>query len=540
MKLAEQIYINGNIYTVNEEFPHAEAMACCDGKLLFVGSNDQALEYKGENTVVIDLEGKTVIPGILDNHVHPLTAGSMYYRVDCVGKSREEILAAVAEEAKKRKPGEWILGFGWDQSTWDDTTLPTRQELDAAAPDNYVRLIRICGHANWVSSNVLELAGVNKDTPNPAGGEFLRDENGDPTGFITEYACLAIENVVPDPSVDELRRYILTVQDRTLEYGITGMADKSIGSMIVGGVPQIDETIQIFRELGEADMLKLRYHIYMGTYDELERTYKDGWKEPDFDGKFIFCGTKVFSDGALGARSAWLLDSYEDRPGHTGEGNYSTEYMAMRIKQAHDAGYQVSVHAIGDAAVRQCLDAYEMANPNMEDWRFVVEHLMIVSPEDMERLKHMNLIASMQYVELSTDLKMVESRIGKERALGAYAWRDIMNAGIVIAAGTDHPMDSMNPYENMYYAVSRCTIDDYPAGGWHPSQALTRYEALKTYTLNSAYAVRREKELGSLEAGKYADFAVIDKDYMNCEVKEIKNIKVLMTVVGGKIVYKAE
>jgi predicted amidohydrolase YtcJ len=246
----------------------------------------------------------------------------------------------------------------------------------------------------------------------------------------------------------------------------------------------------------------------------------------------------MFSDGALGARSAWLLEEYSDRPGHTSGPRTSSDFMTKEIKKAHDAGFQVSIHAIGDAAVKQVMDAHEAANPENKNYRFMIEHFMVAREEEFERLKGSGIIPSMQYVELSSDMNMIEKRVGKERSMGAYAWRKLLNAGVKIAAGTDLPMDVLNPYENMYYGVSRCTINEEPQGGWHPWEALTRYEVLKSYTLDSAYARFEEDKLGSLEAGKYADFVVIDRDYMNCAVKEIKDIKALMTVIGGEILYR--
>lgn len=540
MQYAEKIFLNGNIYTVNEDAPHAEAIAICGDRLLFVGSNDAVKQYQGPDTVITDFAGRTVIPGIMDNHIHIMIAGANIERLDCVGKSREEILSMVEKDAKTKKPGEWVMGFGWDQSPWIDTTLPTRQELDAVSPNNPVYLERVCGHCQWISSSVLEMAGVTRETPNPVGGEFLRDENGDPTGFVTESACSTIDKVLPKPTLEDYKRRILRVQDHMLSNGITSAADKGIGAQCVGEEPNIELGMEAFRQIGDAGLIKARFNEYVQPYPALEPIYRDGWPLSDYNGKLVFCGTKEFADGALGARSAWLCEPYEDRPDHTGEGRWSTEYIAEKLKQAHDAGYHMSLHAIGDAAVKQALDAYEMANPEHEDWHFVIEHFMVVRPEDFERIKTMKIVASMQYVELSTDLVMIEKRVGKIRAEGAYAWRKVLDTGTKIAAGTDHPMDYINPFENMYFGVSRCCIRETPKGGWHPSQGLTRYEVLRSYTLDSAYAVNRDHELGSLEVGKYADFTVIDKDYMNCEVKEIKNIKPLATYVGGELMYSAE
>ena len=540
--LAEKIFVNGNIYTMDDDQFHAEALATAGQIILAVGSTEEIMELAGSDTEVIDLEGKTVIPGLIECHVHTMTAANTFDTeslVSCFDKTKEEIIEAVGEMAKKRKPGEWIQGLGWNQAGWADTTMPTRQELDAVSPDNPVLLLRVCGHAFWTNSLALQLAGIDRNTVVPSGSEVLKDENGEPTGYLTEQAGAAVTLCVPPDSDEVMARKFLLVQEHLLKNGITSYSDKNLGSTNITPRQLAKEMLDVLDRLYADGKMKVRLNVFVQPGAVLDKMYERGPLIGLHGGRLTHRGVKMFSDGALGARSAWLLEEYSDRPGHTGSGRLTDEFLQTEMKKAHDAGFQVSLHAIGDAAVKQAIDAHEIVNPDHKDYRFLIEHFMIAREEDFERLKGNTIIPSMQYVELSSDLNMVEDRIGKERAMGAYAWRKVLNTGAKIAAGTDFPMDVVNPFENMYYGVSRCTINEEPQGGWHPWEALTRYEVLKSYTVDAAYARFEEDMLGALKAGMYADFTVLDRDYMNCAVKEIKDIKALMTVVGGEVLYKA-
>ncbi len=540
--VAEKVFIHGNIYTMNEDAFHGEAMAVAGQKLVAIGSDEEAAAWIGPETEVVDLKGRTVLPGLIDSHVHTMIAANKFdtgHMVNCFGLSKEEILHSVKEMAKGKKPGQWIQGLGWNQSGWEDTTMPTRQELDAVAPDNPVFLLRVCGHACWVNSPALKLAGVTRDSIAPAGSEIMKDEAGEPTGYLTEKAACVISACLPPDSDEDVKRKFLLIQDKMLEQGITAYNDKCLGTSNMNQREMAQEMWDVLKRMYQDEKMKLRLHVFVQPGQVLDEMYRRGPQIGLYGGRLTHRGVKMFSDGALGARSAWLLEEYSDRPGHTGSGRLTDEFLQNEMKKAHDAGFQVSIHAIGDGAVKQAMDAYEAVNPCKEDRRFLIEHFMIARDEEFERLAGSGIIASMQFVEMSSDMNMIEKRVGKKRALGAYAWRRVLNTGTKIASGTDFPMDVENPYENMYYGVSRCTIDEQPPGGWHPQEELTRYEVLKSYTLDAAYARFEEDVLGSLEVGKYADFVVIDRDYMNCAVKEIKEIRALMTVIGGEIVFQA-
>lgn len=539
--IAEKIFINGNIYTMDDDQFHAEALATAGQMILAVGSNAEVQALAGPDTEVIDLGGKTVIPGLIDSHIHTLIAGDKFdteYMVSCFDKTKEEIIEAVGEMVKKRQPGEWIQGLGWNQSGWVDTAMPTRQELDAVSPDNPVILMRVCGHAYWANSKALEAAGIDRNTETPLGSEIMKDADGEPTGYLTELAGQIVGGCVPEITKEDIGRKFLIIQDYMLENGVTSYSDKDLGVSSLSSDPPVKLTMEALDDLYSEGKMKVRLNTFIAPCPLLEEMYKTGPQIGLYDGRLTHRGVKMFMDGALGARSAWMIDEYHDRPGHTGSSRIEFEFLKEQMRKAHEAGFQVSVHAIGDAAVKTAVDAHEAVNPEHKDHRFLIEHFMIARPEEFERLKNNTIIPSMQYVELSSDMNMIEARVGKKRSMGAYAWRTVLNTGAIIAAGTDLPMDVLNPYENMYYGVSRCTINEEPQGGWHPWEALTRYEVLKSYTLDSAYARFEEDKLGSLEAGKYADFVVIDRDYMNCAVKEIKDIKALMTVIGGEILYR--
>ncbi len=539
--VAEKVFINGTIYTMDEGQFYAQALAVAGQMLLCVGSNEAVLQCAGPQTEVVDLKGNTVLPGLIDSHVHTLIAADKFdteFMVHCFDKTKEEIIEAVKAMAAKKKPGEWIQGLGWNQAGWADTSMPTKEELDVVSPCNPVVLLRVCGHAYWANSLALQLAEIDRHSTPPAGSEIMKDEAGEPTGYLTELAGQAVGACVPTLSEEDIARKFLIIQQYMLENGVTSYSDKALGVSSIAAEPPVRATMTALDRLYGEGKMKVRLCTYIQPGAVLDEMYQQGPQIGLHGGRLTHRGVKMFSDGALGARSAWLSEDYSDRPGHRGSGRLTDEFLQTEMKKAHNAGFQVSLHAIGDAAVKQAMDAHEAVNPQRKDYRFLIEHFMVARDEEFRRLSNSGIIPSMQYVELSSDMNMIEKRVGTTRAMGAYAWRRILNAGVPIAAGTDLPMDVLNPYENMYYGVSRCTISEEPQGGWHPWEALTRYEVLKSYTLDAAYARFEEDVLGSLKAGKYADFVVIDRDYMNCAVKEIKDIRALMTVVGGEILYR--
>ncbi|MBR7148296.1 MAG: amidohydrolase, partial [Firmicutes bacterium] len=355
---AEKLFINGNIYTMDDEKTHAEALATTGQMILAVGSTVELMDLVGPDTDVIDLKGKTVIPGLIDNHIHSMGMGRMVDQdrvIQCFDKSKEEILEAVRKAVKQREPGQWIQGMGWNQSGWLDSSMPTRQDLDDVAPENPVVLQRVCGHAIWVNSMALKLAGITRDSVAPAGSEILKDENGEPTGYLTETAGNDVQNCIPATDLDEMECSYRLIQDEMVKHGITAYTDKLLGCKAIADEPHVKDHLNLLDQLYAQRKMKIRLHTFCPPCDDLYELYKKGPQIGLYDGRLTHRGLKLYSDGALGARSAWLLEPYNDRPGHTGSGRMTDEYLQSEMKKAHDAGFQVSLHAIGDAAVKQAI-----------------------------------------------------------------------------------------------------------------------------------------------------------------------------------------
>ncbi len=538
---ADVVYINGNIYTVDKDFSKATAMAIKGDRFIYVGDDKGARKYAGKDTKLIDLKGQTVIPGLIDSHLHYLSLGTRLLQIDAFWKPKEEILEAVAEKYKKIEPGEWILGRGWNQEVWDPPVFPTKEDLDAVSPDVPVVLTRVCGHATWVNSKALEIAGIDKNTPDPVGGEILRDENGEPIGILTDQAQQLVSTKVPDFTEKQLEKALLLAQEELFSQGITSAHDAGSN----------DEDIQRLKKLYQEGDLKVRLYVMARVtgrpspqelVEGLRSFYDKGPQIGVFGDRLTVRSIKLSLDGSLGARSAWMLEEYSDRPGHLGNGKLTDEELYQIVKEARLAGFQVNSHAIGDAANRQALNVYEKVLKELPhpDHRYRIEHAQIVALEDISRFATLGVVPSMQTVHATSDKNMAEDRVGPDRIKGAYAWRKFIEAGCVIPNGTDAPVELVNPYHNLYAAVTRMDREGEPKGGWYPEECLTREEALRSCTKWAAYGAFEEEQKGSIEVGKLADFVKIDRDIMNCPESEIKDIKALLTVVGGETVYESK
>lgn len=537
-EVADSVYCNGIFYTVSEQTPKAEAVAIKDGKFIFVGSNEEVKAYIGSDTKVVDLKGKTVLPGLIESHMHYASYGALQMQIQAHWRPKEEILEAVKKAYPSAKEkGEWILGRGWNQEVWDPPQFPTRAELDAIAPDVPVYLVRTCGHAAWVNSKALEIAGITAETPDPEGGEIYRDEKGQPTGILTDTAMKLVSGKIPPLTEDQQRRALLAAQENLLSYGITTAND--MGTSL--------ETFNLMKELYEDGKLKIRIYAYgaSGSYGKADATsyapfLEMGPQKELYNDRLTLGGLKFYADGSLGARSAWLKEEYSDRPGHFGNPRETDESLYAMVIAARKAGFQAATHAIGDAANHQVLNVYEKVLkeiPEPKDHRFRIEHAQVISLEDIPRFAALGILPSMQTCHATSDKNMAESRVGPERIKGAYAWRKLINAGSIIPNGTDAPVELVNPYQNLFAAVTRMDTEGQPPGGWYPEEKMTREEALKSYTIWGAYADFKETTSGSIEKGKWADFVVIDKDYMSCPEMEIKDINALLTVVAGEVLY---
>ena len=531
---ADSVYRNGNIYTVDEAFSTATALAIKGDRLIYVGGEAGVEAYIGPNTKVTDLGGKTVIPGLIESHMHINGLGESLLIIDAFWKPKDVILEAVKAEAEKAEPGAWIQGRGWMNTVWENTDYPTKEELDAVAPNNPVYLTRADGHMCWVNSKAFELAGITKDTPDPQGGEYLKTEDGELLGCVTDTAMYPISGLIPGFSIEQKREALLLAQEQLFSYGLTSAMNAGTS---------VEYLNEVYKPLYENGSLKLRSYllISLSSLESPEAEYLRTTKPEGgfYDNHMDVRSVKLFSDGSLGARSAAMLEDYSDRAGHTGNNRFTDEQMYELVKLAYDNGYQMGSHAIGDAANHQLLDCYEkvMAENPREDPRLRIEHFQILTLDDIQRAIDMGVLPSMQTTHATSDMLMAEDRIGTERIKGAYAWRTIIDKGSIILNGTDAPVELVNPYHSLYAAVTRKSRLGEPPEGWHPDQCMTREEALRSYTCWAAFGEFNEDLKGTLEVGKLADFVVLDRDYMTCPEEDIKDIQALLTVSGGEVVY---
>jgi len=533
----DTVYLNGNIYTVDEQNPIASAMAIANGRFTFAGSDDAAREYIGDQTAVIDLQGNTVLPGLIDAHAHYSGVGIRKMKLDAFWKPKQEILDAVQKIALGAEKGEWIEGRGWNQEIWDPPEFPTRQDLDAVAPDNPVYLERTDGHAGWANSRALEIGGITRESTNPQGGEIIRDAAGEPTGVLVDTAKLPIIDSIPPFSDEKALQALELAQAEFLSHGVTGVHDAGTDL----------ETVERMKRLYESDRLCIRLYVFMrildGTPTLGQEFYAPGRQIGLYHDALTIRGIKISIDGTLGSHGALMLEDFSDRSdGYLGLQRVSCQRLLEVVQEAHKAGFQMAIHAIGDAANRQALDVYETVvkeNPR-PDHRHRIEHAQVMALEDIPRFRQLGVIPAMQAVHATSDKNMAEKRVGPERIQGAYAWRKFLDSGVVIPNGTDAPVERVNPFHVLFASVTRQSRDGEPAGGWYPEERMTREEALKSYTLWAAYAAFEEDIKGSIRAAKLADFIVIDRDYMKCSDSEIRDIRVLQTILGGKVVYKAD
>lgn len=530
---ADLILTGGNVYTVDESHPRAQAVAVRDGRVVFVGSSSEAEALRGAGTRVVDLEGKTVIPGMIDSHGHLPGLGTALRTVDLVGtRSYDEIIAHVADRAAEVPEGTWIVGRGWDQNEWADTRFPHHEALSEVVPDHPVILTRVDGHAVFVNAEALEIAGVEAGTPDPSGGRIVRDESGEAIGVFVDRAMDLIRRHVPDENMDEVRKGILLAQRHLNSVGLTGMHDAGVSA----------EMADLYLEMARAGELTVRNHVMLREDLEGLQPFFERGPRANADGSHFVTlrSVKVSIDGALGSRGAALLEPYADEPGHRGLVLVPRDELQAVADAALEHGFQLNVHAIGDRGNRMVLDVFEEALEKRPtpDHRFRIEHAQILHRHDIPRFAELGVIPSMQAIHQSSDMPWAEPRLGWTRLLGAYAWRSLLNTGVVIPGGSDFPVEPADPLLSFHAAVTRQNADGWPAGGWFPAETMTRDEALRHMTVWGAYASFMEDVTGSLTPGKLADIVVLDRDIMTIPAGEILHADVVMTVVGGEIVYE--
>jgi predicted amidohydrolase YtcJ len=531
---ADLIVTNARVYTADEARPLAEAFAVKDGRVVFVGSRQEADAMKGAATRVIDAGGKTVIPGMVDAHAHFAGLAQTLRSVDLVGtRSYDDVVARVVERARTTPKGTWIQGRGWDQNAWGDTRFPTHDKLSAAVPDHPVVLTRVDGHATLVNAAAMRVAALTASSKDPSGGKIQRDAQGNPTGVLVDNAKEIVDSKVPAPTAASTRAALKDAIDVMHRWGLTGMHDAGA----TRGV------IDLYEQMAQAHELNLRLYVMIGDDSlALEHYLRVGPQSALYDGQLWVRAIKLYADGAMGSRGAALLEPYSDDPNNTGLLLSAPAHIRDVAQRALARGFQVNTHAIGDRGNRVVLDAYEQALKALPtaDHRFRVEHAQILNYDDIPRFAQLGVIPSMQASHQTSDMYWIGKRLGSTRVLGAYAWRSLLNSGVVIPNGSDFPVEQVNPLISFHASIARQDANDWPAGGWLPEQRMTREEALRSMTLWPAYAAFQEKELGSLSPGKFADFVILDQDIMRIPAELVLKTNVIGTYVGGREVYRAK
>ncbi|MCL2601961.1 MAG: amidohydrolase family protein [Treponema sp.] len=531
------LYVNATIYTVDNAFSTATVLAVKGDRIAYVGSDRAAAEAALRSGFrVVDLEGKTVIPGIIDAHIHFQYIGQNMARVDAFWQPKEVIVDRVREAVALAAPGEWILGWGWNHEIWPGRQFPTREDLDAVSPNNPVALTRTDGHSLWVNSAAIEAAGITSATPDPEGGEILKNPRGEPSGMLMGLAQGLVNSVVPIASDSQKRHYYQLAQDHILSYGMTSFWDAGVS---------FDDAL-LLRTMYQAGNLKVRANVALhnGTAESDAQYINAGYKAERgmYGNRLSIASVKAQIDGSLGSRTAFLFEEYEDRPGHFGNPRYTEDELYSVISRAHANGFQPGIHAIGDGGVNRTLNVYErvLNEQPKDDHRFRIEHYQIVLPEDIPRTVAMGVIPSMQPVHATSDMNMAEDRVGPVRILSSYAWCEVLEKGGIIAGGSDAPVELLNPYHGLFAAITRMDKFGAPEGGWYPQHLMSREDALRGFTIWAAHAQFDEKLIGSLEAGKLADFVVLDRDIMTVSPASLRETQALLTVLGGEVVYERE
>lgn len=547
---ADVVLLNGKIWT--GELPPQdlakgnpgspiEAVAISSGHFLAMGTNEEIKAYIGGKTQVIDLHGRLALPGFIDDHTHFIQGGFQLLTVDLKdARSEDEFVKRLAEKAKTLPPGRWIQGGDWDEEAWPDAKLPTRWMIDAVTPNNPVFISRYDGHASLANSLALKLAGVTRGTNDVPGGVIVRDaKSGEPTGVFKDAAEALIDKAIPRPTEAEFEEALRAGLAEARRVGVTTVDDISVGSDSPNG--SFTGEIHLLRKAELEGWLTCRFYEITPIADW--KRLADSGIGHDMGSDFLKMGAvKAFADGSLGSRTAWMYEPFNDDPGNRGMPMpimNPPSRMEAEVRGVIAAGIQPAVHAIGDRANAEMLDIYErLGGENPAAHRFRIEHAQHVRPEDFARFGKLGVIASMQPYHAIDDGRWAEKRIGRQRAASSYAWRSMIDAGAHLAFGTDWPVAPLNPLLGIYAAVARATLDGKHPQGWFPEQKLNLEEALSAYTAGSAYASFEEKEKGTISPGKLADMVVLSDDLFSIPPEKIKDAHVVMTLVGGRVVYQ--
>lgn len=530
---ADLILYNGVIHTLARPGHTVAALAVAGGRILATGEDGQVLTYRGPGTAMLDLGGRSVVPGLIDSHLHLLSFGESLTRLQLAAvRSAAELKALVRERTAELPPDEWILGRGWDQEVFAEKRYPSRYDLDEAAPGRAVVLRRACGHACVASTRALNLAGITRETPDPDGGVIDRDAAGEPTGVLRERAAGLLAEAMPAPGPAQTAAALERGVRAALAAGLTGLhTNDGFGDGFTSAWALYHEVLH-----GRDLPMRVWWDVPVAWLDEvLDSPYRSG-----SGSEWLKLGAvKLFADGSLGASTALLSEPYSDAPAQLGVAVQSREDLAEQVVRAHVGGMQVAIHAIGDRAIETGLDAIAKAQglvPRPARHRIV--HCQIMRPELFARFRELRVVADVQPKFVTTDMRWTEQRVGRVRMASSYAWRTFLESGVVMAGGSDCPVEPVEPLWGIYAAVTRQDMDGNPDGGWMPEQRLTVDQAVRLFTLGGAFAAFEEGVRGTLEPGKYADLVVLSADPYRVEPGRIKDLTVEVTIVGGRVAYQ--
>ncbi|MEX2126066.1 MAG: amidohydrolase [Woeseia sp.] len=551
---ADLLLINGRVYTLDWNDPggdgalpkdapydgsrwqpDADAVAIEGNRIVFVGSTSDASSHRGDSTRVVDLAGATVIPGLVDSHTHVFGLGAALDLVDLVDvDTEEEAVARVAERARSVPKGDWIVGRGWDEGAWANR-YPDKVLLSEAVPDHPVFLASLHSFAGWANQMALDEAGITAETEAPVGGEIRRTAAGEPNGMFLNRAVPLISDAVPPPPRETVTKQVLA--------GLRQMAEDGYVTVHEAGLDARE--MSILEDLEASGQLPIRVYAMLSLRDEdLIREWLARGPDQDSDSMLVTRAVKAYYDGALGSRGARLLYDYADQPGHRGVSGDNYGFNEALTEEAMQRGFQLAIHAIGDAGNRESLDILERifkAHPETARYRHRIEHAQVLHPDDIPRFGDLGVIASMEPPHAMEDKTWAEARVGPERILGAYAWRSLRETGASLTFNSDNPGSDHDIFYGLHSAITRQDKANEPEGGWYPEQALNADETLRAYTSWSAYASFREDQTGVLEAGRWADITVMDIDpflLADDSPADLLNGRILMTIVGGNVAYE--
>ncbi|SEK36922.1 hypothetical protein SAMN05216262_101183 [Colwellia chukchiensis] len=518
-------------YTIaDNKLSQFSAIAFTNDKIDKIYSASEPLpSHKG--LTIIDGEGKTLLPGLIDSHGHILNYGLSLLRADLVNsRSEQDAVNKTLAYAKANTTLTWIQGRGWNQSQWPSNAFPSAKSLDALFPDRPVWLKRVDGHAGWANTKAMALAGINKDTVSPEGGEIIKDSQGMPTGVFIDNAMALIDNSIAPLTIKQQKQVLIKAMDSLASYGLTSVHDAGIDR----------ENLLAFKELSQENAMTIRVNamLYLPSPQWQQTLAQGHYRSPD--DMLSFNSVKIQADGALGSRGAALLADYSDHPGHKGLLLNTPAAFEQLVQTSMAHGFQVNSHAIGDHANKLVLDSYEklIKASDSKALRHRVEHAQVLRLEDIPRFAELGVIAAMQATHATSDKNMAQDRLGPNRILGAYAWRKLLDANAIIAAGSDFPVESPNPFYGLHASITRQDHDNKPQGGWFAAEKMSAVEAFRSFTLDAAYAGHQEHIIGSLAAGKKADFILLDNNLFTIPAENIWQINVEKTWVNGNLVYQ--